>query len=240
MTGIEIVDNVWALLNVPALTALLDGRVWKHNRPRNSTRRDVVISIPSLSSNEIQAGYFDVNVYAGHNLKDYYPYVGEPQDTTFPDLALLRSLTEAVLPLLVSQSGFSISPTITGIPIKDADGIWYINIRCSFEVFEGLTHEVSLMLEESESDGYGGSTVELVSAWTGLAIQENIASGSQLSQLAGRYEFNLRCDWLIPLDAVTPVKNMQVYADNGIYVINGIKHETGVWRLSSVRKDGDY
>ena len=238
MSGIDIVIEVYRLLNVPAIRSLLgDGKVWQHNRPLNSDRTDIVISVGEYKSDSLDSGYLDVNIHTP-NLKDYAPI--EHEDPTFPDLAKLKQVTDAVLPLLVSGLDYALYPEIIGIPTRDKDGHWFVNIRVRFELIDSVSGiDVSLMLETSTSDGYGGATMSLSQYWTGLGVVQNIARGSQLNLNVGRFEFNLNCDFVLPLISSVQ-KNMQIHTNEGEYVIRGIVQDGDFWRVNAVRKDGVY
>lgn len=240
MTGIDIVKDVYFLLNVNGLTTLLgNGKVWQHNRPKNSPYTDVVISVPEYNATSFNTGYLDVNVHSP-NLKEFYPIPTFPQDDTFPDLAKFKTVVDKVIGLLVNTTNFSLSVRIPGIPIRDKDGEWYVNIRVGFEAINpSESIPIKLILETSTSDGYGGANVALTTFWTGNATRVDIAKGSQLNIVAGRYEFNMKADWVLPLNA-NPQKNMQIDAPDGDYVINGIIPINDFWGVSTIRKDGSY
>lgn len=237
-SGIDIVMEIRRLLNVPSIQALLGvGKVWQHNRPRNSMFPDIVVSIPEFASGAFNSGYVDVNLHAP-NLKAYYPIPEVGEDTTFPDLATLKALTDAVLPLIQSTSGFALSANIAGKPIRDKDGEWYVNIRVAFESIDvDRGTDVVLVEETSLANGYGGVSVSLADVWTGKGVILNIRKGSQLNINVGRYEFNQINDWLLPFES-NPKKNNQIRTTEGEYVINGIIPLNGFWQLSTVRKDG--
>lgn len=237
-SGIDIVIDIFKLLYVPAVTNLLDGDVWQHNRPRNSQLTDVVISIPEYNYGKINSGFIDIDVHSP-NLKDFYPITGEPEDGTFPDLGKFKPLVDVILSLIVSTSSYSLSTKIAGIPIRDKDGEWYVNIRIEFEAINtSEAVDVDLLKEVSAPDGYGGVLVSDEIIWSGKASQINIKKGSQLNVNAGRFEFNLVSDWVLPLE-VTPQKNNRIKTLEGDYVINGIVRNSGFWQLSTIRKDGE-
>lgn len=241
MTGIDIVDFLWTQLNVPSVTSLLgDGKVWKHNRPKNSPFVDVVISVPDYNATEKTSGFVDVNVHSP-NLENYYPIPGGTEDDTFPDLAVLRNVTNALMPLIVSSGDYSLEARIPGIPIRDKDGHWYSNIRIAFTAINpDLAMPAELFNEVITPDGYGGNTINYVSHWTGVAAQENFGTNRQDSIQAGEFVLHLDSDWLVPAVAA-PQKGMQLVAENGTYVINGITPEgDAFWRLKTTRRDGEY
>lgn len=241
-TGIDIVDSLWATLNVPSVTSLIDGSVWKHNRPRNSAFTDVVISVPEYKSGAFNTGRVDVNIHSP-NLKEYYPYPGGLQDTTFPDLSVLRDVVDAIMPLLTTSGGYSLYASIPGVPIRDADGHWYANIGVSFEIINtDLSVPVQLVDEVLTPDGYGGVYVAFSLFWSGVASQLDIKEGDQDSIRAEKYVLNMKCGWLLP-KAAMPQKGMLLVAPDGEYALNGISphgDRKDFWMLSTTRKDADF
>lgn len=225
MTGIDVVIDIWSLLNVPSVTSLT--RVWQHNRPRNSEQTDVVISIPEYNAGQFNTGYVDINVFTPNQTV-------LNNDTTFPDMAKFKQVVDAILPLLTSTNNFDLDVRIVGIPIRDKDGNWYVNIRVGFQGISNSAQDITLWSVNSVDDGYGGSLTSFNLEYTGKGVQQNIGSGSQLNINAGRYEFNLRCDWIVDYQ---PSKNWQLRTDYEVYVINGIIPEGDFWKLSCVRKD---
>ena len=225
MTGIDVVIDIYRLLNVPAVTAL--SRVWQHNRPRNSEQTDIVISIPEYNAGQFNTGYVDINVFTPN------PTVLD-NDTTFPDMAKFKQVVDAILPLLTSTANFDLDVRIVGIPIRDKDGNWYVNIRVGFQGISGTAQAIELWSVNSVGDGYGGSLTSYNLEHSGKGVQQNIGNGSQLNISIGRYEFNLRCDWIVDF---RPEKNWQLRTDFEVYVINGIIPEGDFWKLSCVRKD---
>lgn len=225
MTGIDVVIDIYRLLNVPAVTAL--SRVWQHNRPRNSAQTDIVISIPEYNAGQFNTGYVDINVFTPNK-----PVLDN--DTTFPDMAKFKQVVDTILPLLTATANFDLDVRVVGIPIRDKDGNWYVNIRVGFQGISGTAQDIELWSVNSVSDGYGGSLISCNLEHSGKGVQQNIGNGSQLNINIGRYEFNLRCDWIIDF---RPEKNWQLRTDFEVYVINGIIPEGDFWKLSCVRKD---
>ena len=225
MTGIDVVIDIYRLLNVPAVTAL--SRVWQHNRPRNSAQTDIVISLPEYNAGQFNTGYVDINVFTPN------PTVLD-NDTTFPDMAKFKQVVDTILPLLTATTNFDLDVRIVGIPIRDKDGNWYVNIRVGFQGISGTAQDIELWSVNSVSDGYGGSLISYNLEHGGKGVQQNIGNGSQLNINIGRYEFNLRCDWIVDF---RPEKNWQLRTDFEVYVINGIIPYGDFWKLSCVRKD---
>lgn len=227
MTGIDIAIEIWQLLN-----GNVSARVWQHNRPRNSKQNDVVISVPEFTQGQFNTGYVDINVYSQNPVIT----IDGQQDTTFPNMSVFKPLVDSIIPFLTNTANYTLTPNKVGIPIRDNDGNWYVNIRVSFEGLSSLSHEVEIWSVNSDDDGYGGVTTTKRLESTTRASRENIGSGTQLNINAGRYEFNLRCDWAIPKDVVVR-KNYHIHLNDEVYVINGITPKDGFTQLSTVRKD---
>lgn len=233
MSAIDLVISFYRLLNVPAITGLLgDGKVWRYQRPLNSDKVDVVISVPEYVGGSFNVSDVEINVYAP-NIQNFEP-LGYP-DPTHPDVVKLKAVTEAILTLL---DGYSVK--VAGKLVQDKSGVWYSNIVVEVtEIDQGLSTEVALWESSLVPDGYGGSTATFGQVWSGRAAQDNIRKDDQLEVNAGRYEMLLRCDWLIPSDEVTPQKNMELRTAEGDYVIRSIVPDSagGMWRITTVRKD---
>lgn len=240
MTGIEIVQRIYQMVNVPSVQALLgSGSVWQHNRPVNSPYPDVVISIPVFEGNSRAIDFIDVNVHTP-NLDDYYPITGSGEDHTFPDLALHKQLVDTILPLIVSGPGYSFTEVIPGVPVRDSDGQWYSNIRLKVDAVDrGDSHTVSLIAYSSTVNQYGGAVVSESVHWTGTASRRSVNPDENLNVINGRYEVNLLCEWVLSAAEVTPNKAMRLSAPDGEYVIRGIRPDVGMWVLSCARID-DY
>lgn len=233
MSGIDTVIDFYQVLNVPSITSLLNGGgVWRYQRPLNSTFVDVVVSMPEYVGGSFNVSQIEINVHSP-NIQNFEP-IGIP-DPTHPDVAKLREVTNAIIPLL---GGYTLK--VAGKVVQDTDGHWYSNIIVVVgEINPELAIDATLWTMSRVSDSYGGFTPTYTQSWSGKASQINIASGDQLNIVLGRYEFNLKCDWIVP-NEITPQKFMQLRTDEGVYVINGIIPEDQFWRLSTFRKDGSY
>lgn len=232
MSAIDLVISYYQLLNVPSVTNLLGGgRIWRYQRPLNSDKVDVVISVPEYVGGSFNVSDVEVNVYAP-NLQGFEP-LGFP-DPTHPNIVTLLSVTNAILALL---SGSDVM--VAGKLVQDKSGVWYSNIVVRVtEIDLGLSVPASLWKSTAAADGYGGALAVFEQAWSGRASQDNISSSDQLEVNAGRYEMLMQCDWLVPKSEVTPQKNMELRTGEGDYVIRSIVPESGLWRITTVRKDG--
>src|SRR5690606_1436861 len=128
-----------------------------------------------------------------------------------PNMAVLKPVTDLVVSKIENTGNYNLDVRIVGIPTRDSDGNWYTNTRIGFEsINPGVSHLVELWELSGAPDGYGGSVVTRSLEWTGYVVQENIGNGTQLNlNDSGRYEFNMRCDWLIP-NIIEVEKNWQL------------------------------
>lgn len=240
-SGIDIVVLVYKMLDSILLTtALGEGKVWQHNIPQNSPYTEVGIRIPTTDAYESELRFFDIDIRTP-NLGEFHPHTGLPQDNTFPDLVRFKEIVDIILPLIVTQGTFYVVTKIPGVPIRDIDGNWRVNIRVEFTLIDSQdTHTVSLVEMNGAPDGAGGWVPQLTTVWSGIARRINIVENPQLDKSAGIYGLYLKCSWLIAMDQVTPQKNMKIVSDEGEYVITGIFPEDIFWRISTTRKDMPY
>lgn len=240
-SAIDIVVLIWQLLNVPELrNALAPGKLWQHNIPQNSPYTEVSVSIPTTDAYESALKFFDIDIRTP-NLGEFHPHTGLPQDNTFPDMQEFKRITDIILPLIVTTGDLYVVTRIPGVPVRDADGNWRVNIRVEFTLLDTQdTHETTIVELTGQSDGYGGyiPTDEVV--WQGAAQRLNIVQNPQLDKSAGAYGLFLRCSWLVPMDQVTPKKNMHLNTNEGEYVVTGIFPDGIFWRLTTTRKDANY
>lgn len=255
-SAIDIVIDVNKMLEVPALVNLLDdlngdipgqNYIHQHNWPENSDKTEVCISIPTTDAYESELKFFDVDIRTPNLGTDgktpYYPFPGEdrPQDNTFPDLAILKRVTDVVLPLIQTSGSFYVETKIPGVPKRDSDGRWLVNIRVEFTLLDTKdTHLAKLMALTGVHDGFAGYVPTLAQVWQGTAQRDTINVNPQLDKTAGIYGLYMRCNWLIPRTEVVPKKNMQLITAEGEYVITGIIPDGVFWKLTTTRKDGDY
>src|SRR5690606_25035087 len=216
MSGISSSIAIWRVLNVPSVIGLLDGGLYRYNRPINSRKRDIVISTP-------EQGKVDINIHV--------PNLVLQDDQTNPDLAQMKLITDAVLNLL---AGYDFDKV--GLPQRDADGQWFCQIRINYDEAEDIGIDAELVELSGVSDGYGGFTSSRLAVWTGQARQVDIKKGSQVVVAAGRYELNMDSDWILPIDAPVRKDTLLVTAE-GEYVIQGIIPDSGNWRINTKRKD---
>ncbi len=121
----DMVSDVRALLNVPVLTTLIDGKVYNSIRPDGSTKVDVVVNGLGLTQTQDQIGSGNINIYV-------------PKITSggvaVPDQARMSSLGKVVSGLIkcVYASSFRVFLDGQAEPMKDTDGSYYVNVRFKY------------------------------------------------------------------------------------------------------------
>lgn len=128
----DIMDLVFKVVNVSAVTTTLDGRVYRTSRPLESVVRDIVVLALPISGGadvDLQGCVMIVNCYA----KDLAP--GRP------DEAHLKPTTAAVIAAIEGYTATSkyldLEPTSQGVMADmDQSGISYSSIRanCTIQV----------------------------------------------------------------------------------------------------------
>lgn len=129
-TAIQMVQDVHSVINVTQVTSIISGSIYLYERPKNSDKLDVVINSLLLTADQIQAGVVNVNTHAP-NLKGS---INGNVDTTMPDIAKMIEIGNVLANLLADVNGFDfkLSVSFPGLPIKDVDGSWFLNIRVNY------------------------------------------------------------------------------------------------------------
>lgn len=122
----DVMTDIRGLVNVPAITGLINGGIWPNTRPNNSNKIDLVINCNSISNTATQIGYGNVNIYV--------PTLSTPngnggQQQT-PDYAKMKQITSAITPLIDTQFKYSFQVEVedSGNVFQDTDGSWFANI----------------------------------------------------------------------------------------------------------------
>lgn len=247
-SGIDIVMVVYDMLNEPVLlNAISPGQLWQHNIPQNSPYTEVAIKFPTTDAYESELRFFDIEIRTPNlgtlpSQAPMRPYADLPPDTTFPDLAKFKEVVDVILPLIRTQDAFYVETKIPGVPIRDTDGNWRVNIRVEFTLLDTQdTHEATLVGLSWAPDGYGGGGAEAQPYWEGTARRVSIVDSPQLVKTAGSYGLHMRSTWLVPKEGIpAPRKSSELRTAEGVYVVTGIAPEGEFWRLTTTREDGPF
>lgn len=131
----DMLTDVRSLLNVPALTSLIDGKVYSSIRPDGSTKADVVINGLGLTQTQDQIGSGNINIYV--------PKITSGT-TQVPDQARMSALGKIVAGLIkaVYKPSFRVFLDGQPEPIKDTDGSYYVNVRFKYYSMQSVQVEI--------------------------------------------------------------------------------------------------
>lgn len=134
-TGIEMATDGFTLINVDVVNSLITGACYLLERPQNSDKIDVVVNTLALTAAQLQNGVFNVNIHCP-NLKGVV--IGGENDDTQPDVVSMTSIGKVVTEILKDYNGFDFKLDVQtpGMPIRDTDGNWYVNIRVNYYSFQ--------------------------------------------------------------------------------------------------------
>lgn len=227
MSAINNVISFYRLLNVASVTSAISGKVWRYNRPLNSTKVDVVISTPEYIGGAFNRVSVEVNVHSPNTTIS----VDGINDSTHPSVAKLQEVTDIITNIL---SGYDF--TVKGKIIRDVDGHWFSNNIIKLEEIDPSLGLPAVIKElSSVDDNYGGTIVSESDYWQGAIAMVDISEGNQLNITAGTYRFNQRNEFIIPM---VVQRNMIIETIEGRYTINGIKPMGGgLWKASAIRYD---
>ncbi len=126
-TTIDLVNDVFTLLNVPVLTGAISGKVYKHRRPTNSKKEDIVVNCLPVTGDQLQTAVVNINIHVA-NLK---LQLNGTTDLSQPDHVRLNAIAGLVTPLIEDAS---INDLVTSVQqqtvIEEAEiDEHYINIR---------------------------------------------------------------------------------------------------------------
>jgi hypothetical protein len=124
--GLDVVTDVRSLINIQAITGLIDGKIWSNQRLNNSTKTDIVVNCNSISNTAIQIGFGNVNIY----VPALIIASGNGGTQQYPDYAKMNTICKAVTPYLDTQFKATFRTEIeeSGNVYQDTDGTWFINI----------------------------------------------------------------------------------------------------------------
>lgn len=123
---IDMVTDVRALINVPTITSLIDGKVHPNFRPDGSEKADIVVNGIDVLNTQDQVGGGNINVYV--------PKIKDVNGVMVPDQTRLNLLLKKASALVDNQFRPTFRVKVDG-PAKikrDTDGSYYGNIRYKY------------------------------------------------------------------------------------------------------------
>ena len=132
ITVLDAVDYIYTWLKDKPIKSAISGGLYKHKRPVNSQKEDLVIVPLTLDADQLQEGIMNVNIHVPNLLLG----AGTAQDKTQPDHLRLKQLASMAVESLnevwmeEGQINFSV---LTPIMFDEPEiNQHYINIRLSF------------------------------------------------------------------------------------------------------------
>ena len=129
-TTFEVSDLIYGIVNVPAVTSVITGKVYKDQRPADSKKEDVVINCLPISVDQFQQATVNVNVY----VNDLDVKIdGVPQ--RMPNHSRLKQLSVIATGLLAKYFGTEQIFKITSQSLIKENTLsqHYINIRIEYK-----------------------------------------------------------------------------------------------------------
>lgn len=134
-TALDMVDDVYTLIDVPTLREAVNGVVIKYRRPKSSKKEDIVVNALAITNAPLQEGIVNINLHVPNlsNIK-----FSDIADETQPNSEKIKQLCAIALPLLdgIYKETFSVAIDRPPMPTQDADGSWFANIRVEYQAFQ--------------------------------------------------------------------------------------------------------
>lgn len=126
-TTLSAVKTIYQYLQsngVKASTGITGGVYWL-NRPKSSTKEDIVVNAVALNGEQVQEGVFNVNVHV--------PNLVLATDDTQPNFSRMDAIANVLVPLLndVRQADWFFYIDEPATPVPDGNN-WFVNIRIRF------------------------------------------------------------------------------------------------------------
>ena len=131
----DMITDVRSLINVPAFTSLIDGKVYPSIRPDNSTKVDSVVNGLSLTQTQQQIGSGNINIYV--------PKINSG-GALVVDQSRMSTLSKIVANLIkaVYMPTFRVFLDSQAEMIRDTDGSYYVTVRFKYYSFQDEQVEV--------------------------------------------------------------------------------------------------
>ncbi len=117
----DMVQDIRSLINVPAITSLIDGKIYPNIRPDNSQKADLVVNGLGVTNTQQQIG--------SGNINGYVPKINQG-GILVADQARLKTLGKAIVDLVdgVYKDSFRVYVEDTPEIVRDTDGSYFVNI----------------------------------------------------------------------------------------------------------------
>lgn len=125
--GFDVVKEVISLINVPAVTSQISGKIWPHMMPGGLKTVNIVVGVMLVNNEFIQYSPVNIRVHAP-NVE-----ITQANGTIYrgPDLVTLNKIVKIISPLVDTQWKFDFWTEIVGAGtiFQDSDGSWFSLIK---------------------------------------------------------------------------------------------------------------
>ncbi len=125
----DAIDIVWKQVNA-SLSSTITGGVYKLSRPFESSLEDVVVNALPITGETVQQCVINVNAYVPNLLLK----IKGKQDSSMPDYARLKQISETVISLLHKKTGSNYWHYVENHAVIRNEGVneHYANVRIRF------------------------------------------------------------------------------------------------------------
>lgn len=127
--SLQLVDDIIKLIEVPAITSQITGKIWADERWDDSSKTDIVVNSTGIINRAIQVGAANINIYVPSESQTW-----GGKTKLYPNRKEMKRLAALVSPLVETQwkETFHCEIEEAGRIAQDADGSWYINITVKY------------------------------------------------------------------------------------------------------------
>lgn len=128
-SALDLVDDIVKLIEVPAITSQINGKVWAEERWDDSSKADIVVNSTGIVNLAMQVGFANINIYVPSESQTW-----EGKAKFYPNRKEMKRLVALISPLVETQwkETFHCEIEEAGNIIQDTDGSWFINIRVKY------------------------------------------------------------------------------------------------------------
>ena len=124
-SSLDIIEELYQVINVAAIKSIISGKVYNGERPSSSELEDITIQTLANSSDYLQQGFININIYA------------EQLEAGRPNLAKFKQVIDVLIPMLDDIKSNEITIQIDDdkgvFKDQDKDDIYFYNLRLRFQ-----------------------------------------------------------------------------------------------------------
>ena len=128
-SALDLVDDIIKLIEVPAITGQISGKVWAEERWDDVSKTDILVNSTGIVNLAMQVGFANINIYVP---SESQTWGGKAK--LYPNRKEMKRLVALISPLVETQwkETFHCEIEEAGNILQDTDGSWFINIRVKY------------------------------------------------------------------------------------------------------------